>query len=90
VAHWQDLDLPAGKVGAAIGVISAISLPGRFLFPMLGDYVHPPLLIAAIFGLLAISALLLIETGVWWQVYLYIALFGLIFGAVKRYKCEPR
>ena len=90
MAHLQDLELLAGKVGAAIGVISAISLPGRFLFPMLGDYVHPPLLIAAIFGLLAISALLLIETGVRWQVFLYIALFGLIFGAVKRYKCEPR
>jgi hypothetical protein len=30
VTHLQDLDFPAGKVGAAIGVINAISLPGRF------------------------------------------------------------
>jgi MFS transporter, OFA family, oxalate/formate antiporter len=82
VAYLQDLGFPAGRVAAVVGVIGIISLPGRFLFPVLGDYVRPPLLIAAIFGLLAISALLLVETQVWWRLYLYIALFGLVFGAV--------
>ena len=82
VAYLQDLGFPAGRVAAVVGVIGIISLPGRFLFPVLGDYVRPPLLIAAIFGLLAISALLLVETQVWWRVCLYIALFGLVFGAV--------
>jgi cyanate permease len=81
VAYLQDLGFPAGKVTATVGAIGVISLPGRFLFPVLGDHVRPTLLIAAIFGFLAISALLL-ETEVWWRVYLYIALFGVVFGAV--------
>jgi predicted MFS family arabinose efflux permease len=82
VAYSQDLGFPAGRVAAAVGSIGVISLPGRFLFPVLGDYVRPPLLITGIFGLLAISALLLLETQVWWRVYLYISLFGVVFGAV--------
>jgi hypothetical protein len=36
VAYLQDLGFPAGKVGAAIGVISAISLPGRFFLSDVG------------------------------------------------------
>ena len=82
VAYLQDLGFPVARVATAVGTIGVISLPGPFLFSVLGDYVRPLLLIAVIFGLLAISALLLLETGVWWRVYTYIALFGVVFGSV--------
>ena len=82
VAYLQDLGFPAGQVAAAVGVIGVISLPGRFLLPALGDHVPPQSLIAITFGLLAISGLLLTGTDQWWRVYLYIALFGTVFGAV--------
>ncbi len=82
IAYLQDLGFPAGRVAAAIGIIGIISLPGRFFIPALGDRVPPRLLIAVIFGLLALAGLLLIGTEQWWRVYLYIALFGTVFGAV--------
>jgi predicted MFS family arabinose efflux permease len=84
VAYLRDLGFPAGRVTAAIGAIGVISLPGRFLIPVLGDHVRPPLLIVAVFALLAVSALLLFEAGEWWRVYLYVALFGTVFGAMSR------
>lgn len=82
IAYLQDLGFPAGRVAAAVGVIGIISLPARFFIPALGDQVPPRLLVALIFVLLAISGLLLIGAGQWWRVYLYIALFGTVFGAV--------
>jgi hypothetical protein len=82
VPYLQNLGFPAGRMTVTIETIDVISLLGRFLFPVLGDHIRPPLLITAIFGLLAISALLLLETQVWWRIYLYIALFGLVFGAL--------
>lgn len=82
IAYLQDLGFPAGRVAAAVGIIGVISLPGRFFIPALGDRVPPRLLIAATFGLLALSGLFLTGTEQWWRVYLYIALFGTVFGAV--------
>ena len=82
IAYLQDLGFPAGRVAAAVGVIGIVSLPSRFLIPALADLVSPRLLIAVIFGLLALSGLLLVGTEQWWRVYLYIALFGTVFGAV--------
>ncbi|MGB3683412.1 MAG: MFS transporter [Rubrobacteraceae bacterium] len=82
IAYLQDLGFPAGRVAAAVGVIGIISLPARFFIPALGDRVPPRLLMAVVFGVLALSGLLLFGTGQWWRVYLYIALFGTVFGAV--------
>lgn len=82
VAYLQDLGFPAGRVAATVGLIGVVSLPGRFLIPVLGARVRPPLLIAGIFAVLAVSALLLLEADRWWRVYLYVALFGMVFGAV--------
>lgn len=81
VAYLQDLGFPAGRVAAVVGVIGIISLPARFLLPTLADHVSPSLLIASIFGTLAVSGMWLVGAEEWWRVYLYIALFGLAFGA---------
>lgn len=81
VAHMQDLGFPAGQVAAAVGVIGVISLPARFLLPALGDRVNPSLLTALVFGLLAVSGVVLVGASEWWRVYIYIALFGVVFGS---------
>lgn len=82
VAYLQDMGFAPGRIAAAVGVVGIISLPGRFLLPAVGDRVPPRLLIAATFGLLAASGLLLLGAEEWWRVYIYIFLFGTVFGAV--------
>jgi MFS family permease len=82
VAYLQDLGFPPGQIAAAVGVIGVISLPGRFLLPALGNRVPIRLLIAVTFGLLAVAGLLPLGAREWWRVYLYIVLFGTVFGAV--------
>jgi MFS family permease len=82
VAYLQDLGFPPAQVAAAVGVIGFVSLPGRFLLPALGDHVSPSRLAAGVFLVLGVSALVLLGAREWWRVYLYIALFGLVFGTV--------
>jgi len=82
VAYLQDLGFPPAGVAAAVGISGLASLPARFVLPALGDRLRPPLLVAAAFATLAASALVVFGTSAWWRVYLYVALFGVAFGAV--------
>lgn len=82
VAYLQDLGFSPTEVATAVGIAGIASLPARFVLPVLGDYVGPPLLVGAVFATLAASALVVFEASEWWQVYLYVALFGVAFGAV--------
>lgn len=81
VAHMQSLGFPAGQVAVVVGVIGVVSLPARFFLPALADRVNPSLLTALVFGLLAVSGISLIGAEEWWRVYLYVALFGVVFGS---------
>ncbi len=82
VAYLQELGLPAGTAALAAGLVGLAGLPGRLFFPMLGDRVRPSFLIAVIFLMVAISVLFLPGAEERWQLYLYVGLFGLSFGAV--------
>jgi MFS family permease len=82
VAYLQELGLPAGTAALAAGLVGFVGLPGRLFFPMLGDRVRPSFLIAAIFLMVALSVLFLPGAEERWQLYLYVGLFGLSFGAV--------
>ena len=82
VAYLQDLGFSPAGVAAAVGISGIASLPARFILPALGDRVGPPFLVAAVFATLAASALVVFEASEWWRVYLYVALFGVAFGAV--------
>ena len=82
VAHLQDLGFPSGEVAAVVGAVGLLSLPARFLLPALADRVRPAALISCVFLLLALSALLLVGAREWWRVYLYVGIFGTVFGAV--------
>ena len=82
VAYLQELGIPAGTAALAAGLVGLAGLPGRLFFPMLGDRVRPSFLIAAIFLMVALSILFLPGAEERWQLYLYVGLFGLSFGAV--------
>lgn len=82
VAYLQDLGFAPAGVAAAVGVSGLVSLPARFLLPALGDRVGPTILAAAVFATLAVSALVAFGASGWWRVYVYVALFGVAFGAV--------
>jgi predicted MFS family arabinose efflux permease len=82
VAYLQDLGFAPAGVAAAVGISGLVSLPARFALPALGDRVGPPLLIAAVFATLAASALVVYGASGRWRVFLYVALFGIAFGAV--------
>ncbi len=82
VAYLQELGIPAGTAALAAGLVGLAGLPGRLFFPMLGDRVRPSFLIAVIFLMVAISVLFLPGAEERWQLYLYVGLFGLSFGAV--------
>lgn len=82
VAYLQDLGFSSVRVAAAVGIGGIISLPARFILPALGDRIDPPLLVVVVFATLAASALVVFDASQWWQVYLYVALFGATFGAV--------
>ncbi len=82
VAYLQELGLSARTAALAAGLVGLVGLPGRLLFPMLGDRVRPSLVIAAIFFMLALSGVLMPGAGERLWLYLYVGLFGISFGAV--------
>ena len=82
VAYLQELGLSAGTAALAAGLAGLVGLPGRFLFPVLGDRMRPSFAIAAIFLMLVLSAALLPGAEERWQLYLYVALSGISFGAI--------
>jgi MFS transporter, OFA family, oxalate/formate antiporter len=82
VAYLQELGLSAGTAAFAAGLVGLVGLPGRFLFPVLGDRVRPSFVIAAIFLMVALSGALLPGAETWWRLWLYVGLFGISFGAV--------
>lgn len=61
VAYLQDLGFPPGRVATVVGVIGITSLPARFVTPALAERARAPLLIAALFALLALSGLTLAD-----------------------------
>lgn len=82
VAYLQELGLSPGTAALAAGLAGLVGLPGRFLFPVLGDRMRPSFVIAGIFSMLALAGVLLPGAVQWAWLYLYVALFGLSFGAV--------
>lgn len=83
VAYLQESGLSAGTAALAAGIAALVGLPGRLLFPMLGDRVRPSFVVAAVFSILVFSALLLPGAGEErWQLYLYVGLSGIPFGAI--------
>jgi MFS family permease len=82
VAYLQELGLSARTAAVAAGLVGLVGLPGRLLFPMLGDRLRPSFIIAGIFLGIGLSAAVLPGSVERLWLYLYVGLFGISFGAV--------
>lgn len=82
VSQLETRGFEAGPVSLAIALTGLISLPARLWLPALTVRVPAAPLLAACLGALALAALLASVAANWWQVIVYVTLFGAVFGAV--------
>ena len=82
ISQLETRGFDATSVATAIAITGIVSLPARLLLPMFSARLPGAAMLAGCFGLLAIAAVLASIAGAWWQVWLYVALFGTVFGAV--------
>jgi MFS family permease len=81
VARFQELGFSLATVTLWAGISGLITLPGRFLLPMLARRTPATTVFAAVLAVLAASAALMIGGGAYWQMALSFVLFGLVFGS---------
>jgi predicted MFS family arabinose efflux permease len=81
VARFEELGFALGTVALWAGISGLLTLPGRFVLPLLSDRAPPTTLLAGVIGVIAVSAGLMIGGASYGQMVLSFALFGLVFGA---------
>jgi predicted MFS family arabinose efflux permease len=81
VARFQELGFSLRTVTLWAGVAGLITLPGRFLLPLLARRARATAVFAAVIGVLAASAALMVGGGPYWEMALSFVLFGLVFGS---------
>jgi MFS family permease len=81
VAGFQELGFGLGTVTFWAGVSGLITLPGRFLLPVLARRMQATTVLALVLGVLALGTALMISGDAYWQMALFFVLFGLVFGA---------
>ena len=81
VARFEELGFALGTVALWAGISGLLTLPGRFVLPMLSNRAPPTTLLAGVIGVIAVSAALMIGGASYGQMVLSFALFGLVFGA---------
>jgi MFS family permease len=81
VARFQELGFSLGTVTLWAGIAGLITLPGRFLLPLLARRAPATTVFAAVLAVLAASAALMIGGGAYGQMALSFVLFGLVFGS---------
>ncbi|HET7737822.1 MAG TPA: MFS transporter [Tepidiformaceae bacterium] len=69
-------------VANAIAITGIVSLPARFLLPVLSGRLSSALLLSSCFALLGLAAWIASSAVAWWQVWLYVAVYGSVFGAI--------
>ena len=69
-------------VARAIAVTGIISLPARFFLPVISGRFGSAGLLGLVLALVGLAAAVGSIAGEWWQVWVYVGVFGLVFGAV--------
>ncbi len=82
IAQLETRGFDAAAVANAIAVTGLVSLPARFALPTLSARAPGSTLLAVCLGLLGVAAWVASQADDWWQVWLYVAVYGLVFGAV--------
>ena len=82
VARFEEVGFSLGTVAMWAAIASALSLPGRWVAPMLADRFGATRVQAAIALIVAISVILMVDGTTAWQMIGHFFLFGLAFGAL--------
>jgi MFS family permease len=81
VARFQELGFALSTVALWAGISGLLTLPGRFLLPLLARRVRATFLLAGVIGVIAVSAALMVTGDSYAQMVVSFALFGVVFGA---------
>jgi MFS family permease len=81
VARWEELGFSLATVTVWAGVSGLVTLPGRFVLPVLARRVHPTAVLVAVLAVLTLATGLMIDGTAYWQMATSFVLFGLVFGA---------
>lgn len=82
IAQLEARGFDPGPVATAIAVTGLVSLPARFALPALSGRFGANAMLGVCLAMLGVAAWIAAGAGSWWEVWLYVAVFGLVFGAV--------
>ena len=82
VAELESRGFAADDTARVIALAGIVSLPTRLILPAMSGRVSSLGLLCVCMGVLAVAAVLASESTSWWQVWLYVAIFGSVFGAI--------
>jgi MFS family permease len=80
VAYLTDIGISEVAAAVALGMMVAISIPGRIVFGWLGDRFDKRFVLMATYVLQAIGVLILAHVKTIEQVYIFLVVFGLGYG----------
>ena len=81
IARFEEVGFALGTVTLWAAVSGLLTLPGRFVSPVLAGRRRATVVFAAVLAVLAAAAGLMIEGDAYWQLGLSFVLFGLVFGS---------
>jgi MFS family permease len=81
IARFEELGFGLGTVTLWAGISGLVTLPGRFLLPVLAERLRATDVFAIVLTVLAASTALMVSGDAYWQMALSFVLFGLVFGA---------
>ena len=81
IARFEDLGFALATVTVWAALSGLLTLPGRFVLPVLAGRKRATVVFAAVLGVLAMSAALMIDGSAYWQLVLSFVLFGLVYGS---------
>lgn len=82
IAQLEGRGFDEDAVASAIAITGILSLPARLLLPALSARFPAPAMLAFCLGTLGFAAWIPTIAGDWWQVWLYVGMFGVVFGSV--------
>lgn len=82
IAQLETRGFDPGPVATAIAMTGLVSLPARFALPALSGRLGSNTMLGICLAMLGVAAWIASGASAWWEVWLYVAVFGLVFGAV--------
>jgi predicted MFS family arabinose efflux permease len=81
IARFEDAGFALSTIAFWAAVSGILTLPGRFLLPVLGGRRPATSVLAAVFAVLAVAISFMVPADRSWQLIAHFTLFGLVFGA---------